>query len=110
VRAYDPEAHLETTRIHGERDDLVLCDDTYQALYGADALIIVTEWKAFRSPDTERIREALATPVIFDGRILYERADGEASGLEYYGIGRGRSVTTGWPVRAQAEGGSATLE
>ena len=56
VRAYDPEAHDEAARIYGERGDLTLCDDAYAALEGADALVVVTEWKAFWSPDLERIR------------------------------------------------------
>ncbi|RDS86438.1 UDP-glucose dehydrogenase family protein [Dyella psychrodurans] len=92
VRAYDPEAREETQRIYGQRDDLVLCDNAYQALEGADALAIVTEWKAFRSPDFARIRDLLKEPVIFDGRNLYEPRAVEDAGLAYYGIGRGRSV------------------
>src|SRR5581483_11169223 len=51
VRAFDPEARAEAQRIYGEREDLVLCNDAYSALEGADALAIVTEWKAFWSPD-----------------------------------------------------------
>ncbi len=92
VRAHDPEAHDEVRRIVGTRDDLVLCESHYDALEGADALVIVTEWKAFRSPDFERIRAALRTPVVFDGRNIFEPRAVEAAGLAYYGIGRGRSV------------------
>ncbi len=92
VRAFDPEAADETRRIYGERADLVLCEHPYDALDGADALAILTEWKAFRSPDFARIRSALATPVIFDGRNLYDPAAVEEAGLAYYGIGRGRSL------------------
>jgi UDPglucose 6-dehydrogenase len=92
VRAYDPQARHETHRVYGDRNDLVLCDNAYQALDGADALAIITEWKAFRSPDFARIRAALKEPVIFDGRNLYEPAVVEEAGLAYYGIGRGRSV------------------
>ncbi|MHB1284340.1 MAG: UDP-glucose 6-dehydrogenase, partial [Metallibacterium scheffleri] len=55
-------------------------------------LVLVTEWKVFRSPDFARIRAALATPVLFDGRNLYDPAAVESAGLAYYGIGRGRSV------------------
>jgi UDPglucose 6-dehydrogenase len=93
VRAYDPEAHDEVRRIYGERADLVLCESQYAALEGADALVIVTEWKAFRSPDLQRIRALLKTPVVFDGRNIFEPRALEAAGLAYYGIGRGRSVT-----------------
>ena len=92
VRAYDPEAMGETRRIFGERDDLVLCDSAADALEGADALVVVTEWKQFRSPDFDTLQAALADRVIFDGRNLYEPADVEAAGIAYYGIGRGRSL------------------
>jgi UDPglucose 6-dehydrogenase len=92
VRAYDPEARAEAQRIYGARADLVLCDDAQTALQGADALAVVTEWKAFWSADLARIRAALRTPVIFDGRNIYEPAAVEAAGIAYYGIGRGRSV------------------
>ncbi|PTR30026.1 UDPglucose 6-dehydrogenase [Luteibacter sp. OK325] len=92
VRAYDPEARTETARIYGERDDLVLCDHAYDALTGADVLALVTEWKAFRSPDFGRIKAALTTPAIFDGRNLYDPRVVEEAGIAYYGIGRGRSL------------------
>ena len=92
VRAHDPQARSETARIYGQRDDLVLCDDPWAALDSADALAVVTEWKAFRSPDFARIKAALKSPVIFDGRNLYDPAMAEAAGLAYYGIGRGRSA------------------
>jgi len=92
VRAFDPEARAEATRIYGERDDLVLCDGAYEALQGADVLVLVTEWKAFRSPDFARIATTLATPAIFDGRNLYDPAVVEEAGIAYYGIGRGRSL------------------
>ena len=92
VRAYDPEALGEARRVYGEREDLVLCTDAHAALQGADALAIVTEWKAFWSADLGRIRAALRDAVIFDGRNIYEPAAVEAAGIAYYGIGRGRSV------------------
>ncbi|MGH8182335.1 MAG: UDP-glucose dehydrogenase family protein [Rhodanobacteraceae bacterium] len=93
VRAFDPQARGETARIYGEHDDLVLCDDPWTALEGADALAVVTEWKVFRSPDFARIKTVLKSPAVFDGRNLYDPAAVEAEGLAYYGIGRGRSVT-----------------
>jgi UDPglucose 6-dehydrogenase len=92
VRAYDPEAMHEARRIYGERADLVLCDDIGASLEGADALAVMTEWKAFWSPDFARLREAMPEPVIFDGRNIYDPAVVEAAGIAYYGIGRGRSV------------------
>jgi UDPglucose 6-dehydrogenase len=95
VRAYDPEARAEAARVFGERDDLVLCDSAGEALEGADALLVVTEWKQFRSPDFAALRAALGDAVVFDGRNLYDPAEAEAAGLAYYGIGRGRSVARG---------------
>jgi UDPglucose 6-dehydrogenase len=92
VRAYDPEARGEAARIFGERDDLVLCDSAAAALEGADALLVVTEWKQFRSPDFGVLKAALGDAVVFDGRNLYDPAEVEAAGLAYYGIGRGRSI------------------
>jgi UDPglucose 6-dehydrogenase len=92
VRAYDPQASAETGRIYGERDDLVLCENAYDVLKGADVLALVTEWKAFRSPDFARIKAGLKTPAIFDGRNLYDPRVVEEAGIAYYGIGRGRSL------------------
>ncbi|MBS0556068.1 MAG: UDP-glucose/GDP-mannose dehydrogenase family protein [Proteobacteria bacterium] len=92
ARAYDPEAREEAQRIYGTRVDLALCDEMYAALEGADALVVVTEWKAFWSPDFTRLKVAMRAPAIFDGRNVYEPAAVEAAGIAYYGIGRGRSV------------------
>ncbi len=93
VRAHDPEARDEARHLFGERADLVLCDQALQALDGADALAVVTEWKAFRSPDFRVLAARLKHAVVFDGRNIYDPAAVEAAGLAYYGIGRGRSVT-----------------
>jgi UDPglucose 6-dehydrogenase len=90
VRAYDPVAMAECARIYGSRDDLILCKSADQALEGADALAIVTEWRQFRSPDFDLIKSALSSPVIFDGRNLYDPAHMEQAGFSYYAIGRGR--------------------
>lgn len=92
AQAYDPEAMEETRRIFGERDDLVLCSSADEALRDADALVVVTEWKQFRSPDFARLKARLHDGVIFDGRNLYEPGEVENAGLAYYGIGRGRSL------------------
>jgi len=94
VRAYDPAAMDETRRIYGERADLVLCEDSDTALEGADCLVVITEWREFRSPDFEAIKGALAAPVVFDGRNLYEPELMKQLGITYYGIGRGESVHT----------------
>jgi UDPglucose 6-dehydrogenase len=88
IRAYDPEARAETRRIYGERPDLALCDSPRDTLDGADALVVVTEWNQFRSPDFEHIRDSLNEPVIFDGRNLYDPVELERLGFTYYSIGR----------------------
>ena len=95
VRAFDPEAMHEARRIFGERDDLLLCNEPYEVLEGADALVLITEWKTFWSPDFSRIKAELREPVIFDGRNVYDPQQVEAGGLAYYGIGRGRSLQKG---------------
>ncbi len=92
VRAFDPQAGDETQRLYGNRPDLALCPNAYDALQGADVLAVVTEWKAFRSPDFQRIGSLLAERAIFDGRNLYDPATVEDAGVAYYGIGRGRSL------------------
>lgn len=92
VRAFDPEAMDETRRIFGQREDLTLCDDGSQALQDADALVVVTEWKQFRSPDFAKLQARLRDAAIFDGRNLYDPQEVEAAGIAYWGIGRGRSI------------------
>ncbi len=93
VRAFDPAAMKETRRIYGERPDLTLCSRARETLDGADALAIVTEWKEFRSPDFDNLRKQLKTPVIFDGRNLYDPAMMKKLGFAYYAIGRGDGAT-----------------
>ena len=89
VRGYDPEAMTSARAIYGVRDDLVLCTNRDEALDGADALIIATEWRQFKSPDWERLRTSLKQPVIFDGRNIYDPDRVAREGLTYYGIGLG---------------------
>ena len=89
VTVYDPVAMPETQRIYGDRPDLRYAQSPHAALNDADALVIVTEWKAFKSPDFNQIRTRLKQPIIFDGRNLFEPATMQAMGLEYFGIGRG---------------------
>ncbi len=88
VTAHDPVAMKETRHIYGDRADLKYADTPLDALAGADALIIVTEWKAFKSPDFEAVKAKLRQPVIFDGRNLFEPSDMAELGIEYHGIGR----------------------
>ncbi len=92
VRAYDPEAAHEAKRIFGDVAGLEIVARATDALSQADALVIVTEWKQFRSPDFNALGHALADRVIFDGRNLYEPAEVEGHGLAYWAIGRGRST------------------
>ncbi len=92
VQAYDPEAMEEAQRIYGTREDLLLMGTKEAALHGADGLVIVTEWKSFRVPDFGQVQAELKDKVIFDGRNLYDPVRVEATGLAYYGIGRGRSI------------------
>jgi len=89
VQAFDPEAIKETQRIYGERNDLILCKNMQEALQNADALVVVTEWKVFWSPDFSLIKKYLKEPVIFDGRNIYDPAVLKTEGFTYYGIGRG---------------------
>ncbi len=91
VRAYDPEAMEEAARIYPAQSGLTLCDSAQAALDGSDALLIVTEWQEFRSPDFNLIKNKVADAVIFDGRNLYEPEVVEGFGLKYYAIGRGRT-------------------
>jgi len=91
VRAYDPEAMEEAARLYPDQPGLTLCDTAYDALQGADALVIVTEWQEFRSPDFEAVKARIGDNVVFDGRNLYEPANVEKLGIQYYAIGRGRS-------------------
>ncbi|ROO29217.1 UDP-glucose 6-dehydrogenase [Salinisphaera orenii MK-B5] len=88
VRAYDPEAMGETRRIYGERDDLTLCTDGETAATGADALVLVTEWHIFRTPDFDALAGLMNTPVLVDGRNIYKPSYVAQAGFAYYGIGR----------------------
>jgi UDPglucose 6-dehydrogenase len=88
VRAHDPVAMDEARRLFGERPDLALCDTPAQALEGADALAIVTEWKTFRVPDFGQMARLLKDRMVFDGRNLYDPAVLARHGLGYASIGR----------------------
>mgnify|MGYP000379598366 FL=1 len=88
VQAFDPEANEECGRIYGERDDLCLLETKEAALEGADALVICTEWKAFRALDYELVKSTLAHAVIVDGRNLYDPSIVNSYGIDYLPIGR----------------------
>ncbi|MCK9457225.1 MAG: UDP-glucose 6-dehydrogenase TuaD [bacterium ADurb.Bin157] len=86
IKAYDPEATQEARKIF--KDKIVYADKTYEALEGADALVIVTEWNEFRRPNFERMKTAMKSHIIFDGRNLFEPSKMAELGFEYEGIGR----------------------
>jgi UDPglucose 6-dehydrogenase len=88
IVAYDPVAMSEAKRVFGGAPLLSYAASPLAACEGADALVVVTEWKEFRSPDFEALKLRLRTPLIFDGRNLYNPADVRGAGIEYIGIGR----------------------
>ncbi len=88
VTAYDPVAMSEAKHIYADESRVRFAESPLAATEGADALAIVTEWKEFRSPDFQRLKQSLRTPAIFDGRNLYDPAEVRRNGLEYYPIGR----------------------
>ena len=88
VRAYDPVAGEEARKIFSSESAVRICASAMDALEGADALAVVTEWQEFRSPDFWAIKARLKTPAIFDGRNLYDPAVVKSQGLGYYPIGR----------------------
>ncbi len=96
VRAYDPVAMDEARRIYGEQPALTLCDSPADALAQADALVVVTEWNEFRSPDFDHVKSALKAPVVFDGRNIYNPGHMLEMGFQYYPMGR----PTGSPRKA----------
>lgn len=88
VQVFDPKAREEAQRIFGERPDLTYAANSNEALAGAQALVICTEWNVFRSIDFVAVRSQLARPLIVDGRNLYNPASAAAAGIEYYSVGR----------------------
>ena len=92
LRAYDPVAMPEAKRVMGDPAGLTFVANQTEALQGADALLIVTEWREFKSPDFDSIRALLKTPLVIDGRNLFEPELMRSQGIEYQAIGRGESV------------------
>ena len=88
VSAYDPVAMEEARHVFAGKDGIRYAPGALEAADGADALVIATEWKAFRSPDFDELKRRLKAPVVFDGRNLYEPAAMKALGFEYLAIGR----------------------
>ena len=86
IQAFDPEATVEARKIFGDR--IVYAPRNYDALDGASALLVLTEWNEFRRPDFQRIKKLLREPIIFDGRNIYDPGELEKLGFDYYSIGR----------------------
>ncbi len=94
IQAYDPAAAHEAQRLYSDRNDFTICSSMDETLKNADALITVTEWNNFRSPDFNAIKDKLSKPVIFDGRNLYDPQYMSDLGITYYAIGRGQKPTS----------------
>ncbi len=86
VRAYDPKAEDGARRVFGDR--ITFCERAQEAVQGADALIVVTEWNEFREPDFEKLKARMRRPAVFDGRNIYNPQAVRAMGFHYEGIGR----------------------
>jgi UDPglucose 6-dehydrogenase len=86
IAAYDPEAMEEAKKIFGTR--IQFASNNYSCAEGADALLLITEWQAFRNPNFERIKKVMRQPVIFDGRNIYDPAHVRQFGFAYYSVGR----------------------
>jgi UDPglucose 6-dehydrogenase len=93
VQAFDPKAMKEAAKILGANTNVCLMDTKEAVLQGACALVICTEWQQFRAPDFDHIKQQLSTPVIVDGRNLYDPVRMQKRGFIYYAVGRGESVT-----------------
>lgn len=100
VQAYDPEAMDSAEQLYGESDQFQLAQSREDALVNADALIIATEWRQFRSPDWELLRSRLKDPVIFDGRNIYDPERVKREGFTYYGVGLGERPHRPTPIQA----------
>jgi UDPglucose 6-dehydrogenase len=95
VRAYDPAAMTEAAKLYSKQcasGEFVLCNSRMEALRGADALIVVTEWQEFCNPDFEVLKAQLKQPVIFDGRNIYDPVRLNHLGFRYFAVGRGESL------------------
>ncbi|MDH0865359.1 UDP-glucose/GDP-mannose dehydrogenase family protein [Mitsuaria sp. GD03876] len=92
IAAYDPVAMSEAAKLLSQIPGVSFCERAEHALADSDALIVITEWKEFRTPDFDRIKDELNQPVVFDGRNLYEPSLMKALGIEHHAIGRGTTA------------------
>jgi UDPglucose 6-dehydrogenase len=88
IQAYDPEAIKSAKQVLGDNPNVTYFDNAYDALAGADGLVLLTEWYMFRKPDFDRVKKLLKTPVIFDGRNQYDPTEMKNRGFVYMGVGR----------------------
>jgi len=95
IKAFDPKAMPACQKLYGERQDIEFANSKEEAIQNADCLVICTEWKVFWSPDFEDIKRRLSAPIIIDGRNLFNPAYMDELGIEYYGIGRGKTLAAG---------------
>src|ERR1051326_2346629 len=95
IAAYDPEAMEEAKKFFGTRIQLSV--NNYGCLEGADALLLLTEWQAFRNPNFERMKAAMSSAVIFDGRNIYDANYLHQLGFTYYGVGRSADAASQTP-------------
>ncbi|MEK7842556.1 MAG: UDP-glucose/GDP-mannose dehydrogenase family protein, partial [Deltaproteobacteria bacterium] len=86
IKAHDPEAMDEAKKVFGNRIEYV--QNNYEVVKGADAIAVITEWNEFRRPNFEKMKRLMKTPVIFDGRNIYDPKEMRHLGFTYYGIGR----------------------
>jgi UDPglucose 6-dehydrogenase len=113
VQAYDPVAVKEAQRVlemdlqktPEQLERLVYANDAMEAAKGADALVVATEWKVFKAPDFETLKAQLKTPIVFDGRNLYEPLTLQELGIEYHAVGRASAAQAS---RARAEAATST--
>ena len=91
IKVYDPEAMSNFKEIYDFHADIEFCESPNEAIANSDALVLMTEWKEFRSINPEILRKSMPKPVIFDGRNIYDSDKMEQNGIAYYGIGTGRS-------------------
>lgn len=89
VKLHDPKALPKIEQLYGPNDQLILCDDQYEAAKDVDALMLVTEWKQYWNPNFKTLKQCMLRPLILDGRNIYNPHYIKDLGFEYIGIGRG---------------------
>src|SRR2546429_4666535 len=101
LRVYDPAATRKLERLHPPDDRLTYVDSAFEAVRDAHALVILTDWEEFRSLDLGRVGSFMRTPIVVDGRNLFEPTQMQAAGFEYYSLGRGEATFRTEPKRVR---------